>query len=126
VTGWARRVALAVTLGGAGLLVLWSMILAVTLPHSVDVGAWRLAWVGFDLALATVFAVTGVLLLRGRRSAAIGLVVAATMLVTDAWFDVALSFSRTALLLALLVELPTAAFLVWTSRRILKGEKGFG
>jgi hypothetical protein len=125
VTGWARRIALAVTLGGAGLLVLWSMVLAVTLPHSVDVGAWRLAWVGFDLALATTFAVTGVLLLRGRRSAAIGLVVAATMLATDAWFDVALSFTSTALLLALLVELPTAAFLAWTSRRILKGEKGF-
>jgi hypothetical protein len=123
VTGWARRLALAVTLGGAGLLVLWSMVLAVTLPHSVDVGAWRLAWVGFDVALAVVFAVTGVLLLRRRRSAAAGLVVAATMLATDAWFDVALSLTWAALLLALLVELPTAAFLVWTARRILTAEK---
>jgi len=124
VTGWAHRIALAVTLGGAGLLVLWSMVLAVTLPHSIDVGAWRLAWVGFDIALAIVFAVTGVLLLRGHRSAATGLVVAATMLATDAWFDVALSFTWTALLLALLVELPTAAFLVWSARRILKGQRG--
>ena len=120
--GW-RRAALAVTLGGAAMLVVWSMVLAITLPRSIDVRAWRLAWVGFDLALAAVFAVTGVLLLRHRLSALIGLIVAATMLTTDAWFDVVLSFTWTSLLLALLVELPTAVFLVWVARRILLGNE---
>lgn len=121
---WARRLVLLVTLGGSVVLVLWAMVLAATLPHSVDVGAWRLAWVGFDLALAAAFGVTGWLILTHRPTAVIGLAVTATMLATDAWFDVCLSFGsegqRLALLLAALVELPAAAFLVWTARRYLR------
>ena len=120
----SRRLVLALTLGGAVLLVIWALVLAVTLPHSVDVGAWRVAWVGFDLALAAAFGTTGWLILRRRPSAVIGLAVTATMLATDAWFDVCLSFGtegqRLSLLLAALVEVPVALLLVWTARRYLR------
>ena len=51
-----------------------------------------MAWVGFDMMLALVFLTTAWLGLLRRQVAILGLLVAATMLFTDAWFNVTLSY----------------------------------
>ena len=94
------------------LLAAWIGVLAVTLPRFYHTGSWRGAWVGFDVALLAAFAATGWAAWRRRQLLIISLVVLATLLLCDAWFDVVLDV-RTAgffasLLSALLVELPLA------------------
>src|SRR5689334_14371289 len=46
-----RRVGLAMSFGGAVLLVPWVAQLATTLPNHHSAHQWRLAWAGFDVAL---------------------------------------------------------------------------
>ena len=115
-----RRAVLLVTLGGAALMLPWVLLLFSMLPNTQSGGgAWRLAWVGFDAVLASALAVTGWLVWQRRQSARVGLVVSTTLVLTDAWFDVCLSWGgseqTTALMSAILVELPVAALLAWAA-----------
>jgi hypothetical protein len=105
-------------------LVAWIVVLAVTLPRYYRAGSWRGAWVGFDIALLAAFAVTGWAAWRRRQLLIISLVVLATLLCCDAWFDVVLD-ARTkgfelSLLSALVIELPLAGVAVLTTRRLLR------
>jgi len=105
-------------------LAVWIGVLAGTLPRYYRAGGWRGAWVGFDLAELAAFAVTGWAAWRRRQILIICLVVLATLLCCDAWFDVVLD-ARTkgfevSLLSALLVELPLAAMAVLLARRLLR------
>ena len=110
-----RRLVLGVTIGGAVLLVPWVGYLSLTLPRTQSGGAWRLVWVGFDIALAAALAITGWLAWHRRQVVLIGFVVSATLVVTDAWFDVCLSWNSPeqagALASAVLVEIPVALLL---------------
>lgn len=105
-------------------LAAWVGVLAVTLPRYYRAGGWRGAWVGFDLAELAAFVVTGWAAWRRRQMLLICLVVLATLLCCDAWFDVVLD-ARTkgfevSLLSALLVELPLAALAIIGARRLLR------
>jgi hypothetical protein len=105
-------------------LAIWIGVLATTLPRYYRAGGWRGAWVGFDLAELIAFAVTGWAAWRRRQVLIICLVVLATLLCCDAWFDVVLD-ARTkgfllSLLSAVLVELPLAAAAIWLARRLLR------
>ena len=105
-------------------LVVWIVVLAVTLPRYYRAGSWRGAWVGFDVALLAAFAVTGWAAWRRRQLLIISLVVLATLLCCDAWFDVVLD-ARTkgfelSLLSALVIELPLAGVAILTTRRLLR------
>jgi hypothetical protein len=105
------------------ILAAWIGVLAVTLPRYYRAGGWRGAWVGFDLAELAAFAATGWAAWRRRLVLIICLVVLATLLCCDAWFDVVLD-ARTAgfelsLLSAVLIELPLAALMGWGARRLL-------
>lgn len=105
-------------------LVVWIGVLAATLPRYYRAGSWRGAWVGFDVALLAAFASTGWAAWRRRQLLIICLVVLATLLCCDAWFDVVLD-ARTkgfelSLLSALLIELPLAAVAVLATRRLLR------
>src|ERR1035438_10339079 len=102
----------------------WIGVLAVKLPRYYRVGGWRGAWVGFDLALLAAFAATGWAAWRRRQVLLICLVVLATLLCCDAWFDVVLD-ARTkgfelSLLSAVVIELPLAALAGWGARRLLQ------
>ncbi|PKV85626.1 hypothetical protein [Streptomyces sp. TLI_146] len=108
-----RRPRLAALLTVAGVaLVPWMAVLAQTLPQTVEVSNWPVAWIGLDAGLALGLAGTGVLLRRG--DARVSPVAAATgaLLVMDAWFDVTMSAPgpefATAVALAVLAELPLA------------------
>jgi hypothetical protein len=105
-------------------LAAWIGILAVTLPRYYRSGGWRGAWVGFDLALLAAFAATGWAAWKRRQVLIICLVVLATLLCCDAWFDVLLD-ARTqgfelSLLSAVFIELPLAAFAILGARRLLR------
>jgi hypothetical protein len=105
-------------------LVVWIGVLAATLPRFYRAGSWRGAWVGFDIALLVAFAVTGWAAWRRRQLLIISLVVLATLLCCDAWFDVVLD-ARTkgfelSLLSALVIELPLAGVAIITARRLLR------
>ncbi len=123
-TSWKWDAVLVVIVGSCILLAAWIGILAVTLPAFYHTGSWRGAWVGFDIALLAAFAATGWTAWRRRQLLIISLVVLATLLLCDAWFDVVLDV-RTAgffasLLSALLIELPLALLAILMARRLLK------
>jgi hypothetical protein len=105
-------------------LAAWIAVLALTLPRYYRAGGWRGAWVGFDIALLATFALTGWAAWRRRQLLIVCLIVLATLLCCDAWFDVVLD-ARTkgfelSLLSALVVELPIAAFAIIGARRLLR------
>ena len=112
-----RRNALALFAACAIGLVPWIVFLAFTLSPNYQAHHWRLVWTGFDVLLFGSIASTAYLGWR-RRQAVIGAaIVTATLLVCDAWFDVALDLGTPdiwgSLASALFVEMPLAGFLLW-------------
>jgi hypothetical protein len=125
-TAGRRRRAIVLTAIVACCVVLaaWIAVLALTLPPYYRAGDWRGAWVGFDVALLAAFAVTGWAAWRRRQILVICLVVLATLLCCDAWFDVVLNAHtkgfQVSLLSALLIELPLAVLAIAGARRLLR------
>jgi hypothetical protein len=119
-----RRLFLLGTIVCCLVLAAWIGVLAVTLPAYYRAGGWRGAWVGFDVAELIAFGVTAWAAWRGRQILIISLLVLATLLLADAWFDVTLdvrtSGFMTSLLSALLVEIPLAAIAIMGARRLLR------
>jgi hypothetical protein len=97
------------------------VFLSATLPATSDGGAWRIAWVGFDVALVAAFAATVLTVWLRRQLAVIALVITSTLLICDLWFDVCLSWGTAEhwnSIAAALVELPVA-ILLGTSAALL-------
>jgi hypothetical protein len=105
-------------------LAAWIGVLAVTLPRFYRAGDWRGAWVGFDLAELAAFAATAWAAWRGRQVLIMCLLVLATLLLADAWFDVTLDLRTNgfmvSLLSALLIEIPLAVAAIVAARRLLR------
>ncbi len=119
-----RAIILGVIIVCCIVLAAWTGLLAATLPKYYRTGGWRSAWVGFDIALLAAFAATGWASWRRRQILIICLVVLATLLCCDAWFDVVLD-ARTkgfqvSLLSALVIELPLATLAILGARRLLR------
>jgi hypothetical protein len=127
-TRWAGPVPWAAPLLGAAgcLLAAWTGYLAVSLPERSIRWHYNIAWAGFDVLLLVLVLGTAWLTYRRSPHAAATAAATAALLVADAWFDVTTSASgrplRAAILLAVLVELPAAAFMICTSRRSLKAK----
>jgi len=125
-SGVIRRRRLSIVASAIGGLVMlpWIGYLASSLPLAESGGAWRVAWVGFDVMLAVVLMMTAWLGFHRRQVAILGLLVASTMLLTDAWFDVALSFGTHeqwgAILSAVILEVPFAILLASSAISILQ------
>jgi hypothetical protein len=118
-----RTIALAAIIVCCVVLVAWIGVLAVTLPRYYRTGGWRGAWVGFDVGLLAAFAAAGWASWKRRQTLIICLIVLATLLCCDAWFDVVLD-ARTpgfywSLASALVIELPLAALAIAGARRLL-------
>jgi hypothetical protein len=123
-TSWKWDLLLILIIGACILLAAWIGYLVVSLPAFYRTGSWRGAWVGFDIAELVAFAATGWAAWRRRQVLIVCLIVLATLLLCDAWFDVVLD-ARTAgflgsLLSALLVEVPIALIAVIVARRLLR------
>lgn len=119
-----RTLALVVIIGGCLSLAAWIGVLAVTLPRYYHTGGWRGAWVGFDIVELVTFAATAWAAWKRRQVVIACLIVLATLLCCDAWFDVTLDLRTNgfwlSLLLALCVELPLAALALLVARRLLR------
>ncbi len=119
-----RRIVIGAALAGSLALAAWIGVLAVTLPGYYRAGGWRITWIGFDIALLAVLTATGWSAWRRRQVLIPCLVVLATLLLCDAWFDTTLDWDTrgflASLLLALLVELPVAAAALVGARRLLR------
>jgi hypothetical protein len=119
-----RATVLAIVVGCCVVLAIWIGVLAVTLPRYYRAGGWRGAWVGFDVGLLLAFAATGWAAWRRRQILIVCLVVLATLLCCDAWFDVVLDAHtagfEVSLLSAALIELPLAALAILRARWLLR------
>jgi hypothetical protein len=119
-----RRLLIAACLVGVLVLAVWIGVLEVKLPRLYRAGGWRAAWVGFDIGLLLVFAATAWAAWRRRQVLIACLMVLATLLCCDAWFDTTLDWGTrgftVSLLSALLVELPLAAVALIGARRLIR------
>ncbi len=119
-----RRLFLLGTIVCCAGLAAWIGVLAVTLPRYYRAGDWRGAWVGFDVAEFLAFAATAWAAWRGRQVLIMCLLVLATLLLADAWFDVTLDVRTSgfmfSLLSALLIEIPLAVIAIIGARRLLR------
>jgi hypothetical protein len=117
-----RRVLLTVSIA-AVVLIPWVAYLAIDLPQAHRAREWRVAWVGFDIALILAFSASAWLGWRGRQLVLPALLVTGVLLLCDAWFDIVLSWGsrgQVSSFLALLLELPLAVFLIAVYHRLLK------
>ena len=114
---WVRRWAMPL-LGLVTLLLLpWTVWLTVSLPARHVSEHWDAAWVGFDVALTAAVAATALGIHRRVPWTHTPAAIAATLLLTDAWFDNLLATgSREHLeagLETVLVEVPLALICLW-------------
>ena len=107
-------------------LVPWTLYLTFTLPSRHVTFHYDLAWVGFDVALASAFAATTLAALRRSHWLVPLAAVTATMLCCDAWFDIVTSRGGDdtwqAVAEAVFAELPIAAlcaFIVYDAETFL-------
>jgi hypothetical protein len=105
-------------------LVGWIIVLLFTLHRSFHSHYWRAAWVGFDIVLLFGFAATGWAFWRGRQIVVACLLVTASLLCCDAWFDVILDLGTSgqwvSIASALVVELPIAFLMFAAARRLIR------
>ena len=121
-----RRRRRALRLLGLCVLVLvpWTVYLALFLPDQFQARHWSAAWVGFDVMLLVSLAGAGVAVFLRRQILILLAVIAGTLLVCDAWFDITLDFATRgfafSVLLAVLIELPLAVVALIGARRLLR------
>ena len=117
----ARRLAWIYLIVAVGLIV-WTVFLALSLPKENLEHHYRLTWTGFDLIEVLAIYLTAHLAFRLDARVVYPATVVATLLVADAWFDITTSATAAdatqALILALLVELPAAAFSLYVAHRV--------
>jgi hypothetical protein len=107
----------------AACLLPWTLWLTYSLPSRHVTPHYDLAWVGFDLALLTAFALTAWCVVRSSQWLVPAAAATGTMLLCDAWFDVITSEPGgrlEALLEAGLAELPLTilcCFIVYDAER---------
>ncbi|MGW2485744.1 hypothetical protein ACWCV9_00810 [Streptomyces sp. NPDC001606] len=105
-------------------LVPWTVYLGFSLPGQYRARYWPAAWVGFDVLLLLSLVAAGVAVWLGRQLLIPCAVVAATLLVCDAWFDISLSWGSRdvwgAVASAVLFEIPLAVLLLVRAHRVLR------
>jgi hypothetical protein len=123
---WAAFFLAAVAVG----LIPWTLYLTYALPSRHVTYDWKIAWAGFDVALASALVATAIgVLARGAWLEATA-AVSSALLVADAWFDIVLAGSwserREAILLAVAAELPLAFFCLWIALNVERAIRALG
>jgi hypothetical protein len=114
----AVRFWLVLVLGGVAVALLpWSAYLSATLPGKHVARHWDLAWAGLDVMEAIALVATLFALVRRSPFLEMFAGIAGTLLVVDAWFDLATAHPGRdldwALAFAVIGELPLAALCFW-------------
>ena len=119
-----RRLGILFSIVACTVLVGWILVLVFTLHRSFHSHYWRMAWVGFDIALLIGFAATGWAFWRGRQVVIAFLLVTGALLCCDAWFDVILDLGTSgqwvSIASAVVVELPIAFGMFAAARRLIR------
>jgi hypothetical protein len=119
-----RQLFLTVISGGCLVMIPWIVYLANALPNHHPPGQWRAAWVGFDIGLTAALLSTAVAAWMKRQIVIPAAVCTATLLLCDAWFDIALDWGTpdetASMLSAVLCELPLAVYLMATALRLIR------
>ena len=117
-----RRVA-ALAAAAIMFMIPWMVFLGVTLPPRYEARHWQLLWIGFDVFEVAALAHVAWSAWFRRQVTLVSTIVVATLLFSDAWFDVITSFGSrdewVTLATAFAGELPLALFFFWIARRIL-------
>ena len=104
-------------------LACWIAILIMSCPAATPSG-WQAAWVGLDIAELAGFAATAWAAWHQRQIVIFCMIITGTLLVCDAWFDLALDYGSrgftTSRVSALVVELPLAFLLFNSARRLVR------
>jgi hypothetical protein len=102
----------------------WIAILLLTLPERFTSSDWQAVWVGLDVAELLGFAATAWAAWHQRQVVIFCMIITATLLVCDAWFDLTLDYGSSgftaSILSALLAELPLAFLLFAGARRLVR------
>ena len=105
-------------------LACWIAILILTLPSRYTSSHWQVAWVGLDIAELAGFAATAWAAWHQRQVVIFFMIITGTLLVCDAWFDLALDYGSPgftmSLVSALVVEFPLAFLLFNSARRLVR------
>jgi hypothetical protein len=105
-------------------LAAWIAILYLTLPGHFTSRDWRAVWVGLDIAELVGFASIAWAAWHQRQVVIFFMITTGTILICDAWFDLALEYGSsdflTSLGSAVLVELPLAVLLFFAARRLVR------
>jgi hypothetical protein len=102
----------------------WIAILLLTLPGRYTSSDWRAVWIGLDIAELLGFAGTAWAAWHQRQVVIFLMVMTGTLLLCDAWFDLALDYGSSdftaSILSAVLAELPLAFLLFASARRLVR------
>jgi hypothetical protein len=105
-------------------LIPWTVYLATTLPSHYVARNWVATWVGFDILLLAMLALTAFAGWRRKQIVFPTAFGTGVLLICDAWFDVMTSHRghdlTQALLSAVIVELPLAFILIAGPLRLLR------
>lgn len=119
-----RRLGVLFSIVSCTVLIGWIVVLLLTLRREYTATHWRLAWVGFDIVLLAAFSATGWAFWRGRQIVIACLLVTASLLCCDAWFDVILDLGTSGIWMsiasAVVVELPLAFLMFSAARRLIR------
>jgi hypothetical protein len=120
VSRWRYRIGLAFYTAASLFMITWIVDLALTLPDRYVAGQWRTAWVGYDVAMLVMLAGMAWAVWRRRHIALPIMIMTATLLLCDAWFDVTLSWGGReawdSILTALGCEIPLGVLLLTRAR----------
>jgi hypothetical protein len=72
----------------------WMIFLGFTLPQRYDARQWQLVWIGFDVFEIAVLAHVAWSAWFRRQLTLVSTIIAATLLFSDAWFDVITSIGN--------------------------------
>ena len=104
-------------------LIPWTVFLGLSLPRQYDAGHWKLLWTGFDVVLLSVLGYAGLAAWLRRQILATTAIVAGTLLLCDAWFDIVTSLGNSdewvSMLTGFGAEIPLAVFFLCLYRHII-------
>ncbi len=102
----------------------WIGILILTLPDRFTSSDWRAVWIGLDIAELIGLAAIGWAAWRQRQVVIFFMIMTATLLLCDAWFDLALNYGTSdftmSVVTAVLAEFPLAFLLFAGARRLVR------
>ncbi|NNN07639.1 MAG: hypothetical protein HKL85_00395 [Acidimicrobiaceae bacterium] len=102
---------------------IWTIYVGYELPRHYVANHWDIAWVGLDVAQVIMLSASAWAAWRRNTLLVIFATASATLLLVDAWFDVTTARRGDlgqGMLLAGLVEAPSAFILLWVAYRGLR------